>query len=253
MLSRFRPKPEPRFLPGRVGFAVGDVHGRLDLLERMLDRLERDGEAARAATGADPIVVFLGDYIDRGPASAGVIGALLQRPVGFERRFLMGNHEQAMREFLRDPASMRGWLTHGGLDTLASYGVRPPPPRAPADTLLAAADAFAAVLPPEHRAFLERLEPYVILGDYLFVHAGVAPDRPIEAQSEAELFWIRRPFLESDRRYSHIVVHGHTPQNAPSRDRRRIGLDTGAYATGLLSAARFEGADVSLFSVRMTD
>lgn len=232
-----------RFLEGRIGYAVGDIHGRADLLARMFERLEKDARPA----GARPVVVFLGDYIDRGPDSAEVIDLLLQgRPEGFERRFLKGNHEAAMLAFLSDPIAHRAWLSHGGLETLASYGVGPLPTiGSQSEDLVRARDGFAASLPPAHRAFYAGLERFASLGDYLFVHAGVDPARPLARQSEEDLLWIRGRFLHDQRRYDQCVVHGHTPIDSPFRDERRIGLDTGAYFSDRLTAARFEADAVS--------
>lgn len=239
----------PGFTPGRVGYAVGDIHGRADLLTRMFDRLEQD---VRPVGEAPPVVVFLGDYVDRGPDSAEVIDLLLTgRPEGFERRFLKGNHEAAMLAFLEDPIANRAWLSHGGLETLASYNVRPLPSLgATAAEVGETGAAFRACLPASHRSFLEALERYVVLGDYCFVHAGVDPARKLDAQSDTDLFWIRARFLEDQRRLPYTIVHGHTPIAAPYQDKRRIGLDTGAYFSGVLSAARFSGAAVEFLNVR---
>lgn len=237
------------FTPGQVGYAVGDIHGRADLLARMFDRLEQD---VRPVGEAPPVVVFLGDYVDRGPDSAEVIELLLTgRPEGFERRFLKGNHEAAMLAFLEDPIASRAWLSHGGLETLASYNVGPLPSLgATAAEVGEAGAAFRACLPASHRSFLEALERYVVLGDYCFVHAGIDPARKLEAQADTDLFWIRARFLEDHRRLPYTVVHGHTPAAAPYQDKRRIGLDTGAYFSGVLSAARFSGSAVEFLNVR---
>ena len=238
-----------RFAAGRVGYAIGDVHGRADLLARMLDRLEQE---FRAVDAPAPILVFLGDFVDRGPDSRDVIDLLVTgRPEGFDRHFLKGNHEAAMLAFLDDPVAGKAWLNHGGLETLASYGVRPLPTQGcgPADLKRAGA-ALRERIPIEHRQLLEALERYIVFGDYCFVHAGVDPARKIEAQSDADLFWIRRRFLDDNRALPFKVVHGHTPVDAPHHDRRRIGLDTGAYFSGVLSAARFENDKVSFIQVR---
>lgn len=243
------PPAAARFPENRVGFAVGDIHGRADLLAAMLKLLEgRADEDTRP--GGPPIVVFLGDYIDRGGQSAGVIELLLARPQGFERRHLMGNHEQAMLAFLAAPLENRSWLAHGGTETLMSYGVRPPPSLGSEDSQwLDVAEKLKARLPDPHAAFLAGLERYVRLGDYAFVHAGIDPDKPLEEQSDTDLFWIRERFVTDKRPLAHRVVHGHTPVQEPFADHRRIALDTGAYASGILTAARFEGAEVSFLQV----
>lgn len=237
-----------RFVEGRVGYAVGDIHGRADLLVRMFERLEQEFRAV----DAQPVVVFLGDYVDRGADSAEVLDLLqLGRPEGFERRFLKGNHEAAMLAFLEDPVAGKAWLSHGGLETLASYQIHPLPSLgASAEDIRQAGAALNARLPAAHRAFLDGLERYVVLGDYCFVHAGVDPARKLETQTDADLLWIRRRFLDDERPLPHMVVHGHTPVDAPHHDQRRIGLDTGAYFSGVLTAARFEGESVDFITVR---
>lgn len=246
-----RPRPRTaRFLDGRVGYAVGDIHGRRDLLGEMVALLESKAREDRREAGP-PIVVFLGDYIDRGPDSAGVIDFLLfGRPHGCDCRYLRGNHEQSMMAFLADPVSNRAWLLQGGVETLLSYGVQPPPLVAGADEeLTAAAEMLRARVPADHIAFLEGLERYLVLGDYVFVHAGVDAARPLEQQTDRDLYWSRTAFIASKRAFSHRVVHGHTPVDEPYADSRRVAVDTGAYATGTLTAARFEGEAVSFQAV----
>ncbi|HVY84676.1 MAG TPA: metallophosphoesterase family protein [Caulobacterales bacterium] len=243
-------QPAAKFVEGRVGYAVGDVHGRVDLLTKMLDLLEARAEADKRG-GGEPIVVFLGDYVDRGPRSADVLNLLLeQRPHGFERHYLKGNHEQSMLSFLEDPLANRGWVMHGGAETLRAYGVQPPQTVGGDDLAwLLAADQLRLKLPDAHRAFLEGLERMAVLGDYAFVHAGIDSARTIEEQLDQDLLWARGRFLADKKRYSHRIVHGHTPVDQPYADQRRVAVDTGAYASGTLSAARFEGEDVSFISV----
>lgn len=223
------------FPDGRIGYAVGDIHGRADLLADMCARLEQE---VMPELSEPPLVIFLGDYIDRGPDSRAVIDLLLEgRPRGFEKRYLMGNHEQQIVRFLTDPVGGRAWLTHGGLATLASYGVARPMTGA---GVVEAGAALRDALPDAHRVFFERLSPYCVIGSYLFVHAGIHPDRLLAEQTERDLLWIRDRFLNSTKAFSHVVVHGHTPA-AAYVDHRRIGLDTGAYMTGVLTAVRLEG------------
>jgi serine/threonine protein phosphatase 1 len=256
LLAMFGQKPPPAAgLPdGRVRFAVGDIHGRADLLEMMLARLESRAEAEQRPDGA-PAVIFLGDYVDRGRESARVLDLLIQgRPAGFERRFLKGNHEQSMLAFMEDPVANRAWLMHGGNETLIAYGVQPPSPLHGQDAeWIAAGAALRAKLPPAHFKFLSELERYAAIGDYVFVHAGIEPSRTLADQTDLDLFWIRNRFLNSRRRLSHRVVHGHTPLAQPYADHRRIGVDTGAYASGVLTAARLEGAEVTFISVSDRD
>jgi serine/threonine protein phosphatase 1 len=249
MFDRASP-PAARFPDGRVGFAVGDVHGRADLLGEMLAMLEDRAFDERREAG-NPIVIFLGDYVDRGLHSAGVIDLLLQqRPRYYERHYLKGNHEQSMLAFLDDPLANRAWVLQGGAETLISYGVQPPPPMgAEEQDWIGVAQALRAALPPAHLEFLQGLERYVALGDYAFVHAGIDADRTLENQTDEDLYWSRDRFIASRKRFSHRVVHGHTPVDRPFADRRRIAVDTGAYASGTLTAARFEGEDVTFLSV----
>ncbi len=250
-----RPPAAPaRFLDGRVGYALGDVHGRADLLLRMFDEMEAQAEADTRPHGP-PILVFLGDYVDRGPRSDVVLDMILSgRPHGFERRFLKGNHEASMLAFIDQPLANRAWVLHGGMETLVAYGVRPPSPlEADDQAWIDAAALLKERLPPLHLAFLSGLERYAVLGEYAFVHAGIRPGRPIEVQSDDDLLWIRKPFLASRQRHALRIVHGHTPSDQPYADYRRIGVDTGAYASGRLSAVRLEGDEVRFLTVSERD
>ncbi len=244
------PAPAARFPDGRVGFAVGDIHGRADLLTEMMTLLEERAEEERR-DGAKPIVVFLGDYVDRGPHSPAVIDLLLQgRPRGYKIHCLKGNHEQSMLDFMEAPLENRAWVLQGGAETLVSYGVQPPPPVGATDEDWQTVGAtLKARVPQTHLDFLNGLERYVAYGDYAFVHAGVDAARTLEDQTDEDLYWIRDRFIASRRRFSHRVVHGHTPVDRPYADERRIAVDTGAYASGTLTAARFEGAEVAFLSV----
>jgi serine/threonine protein phosphatase 1 len=230
-------------------FAVGDIHGRDDLAALMLERIEEEGRVLIDA-GRQPIAVFLGDYIDRGPQSRAVLDRLAHwAPPGVQRHFLRGNHEQSLMSFLDAPSAHRSWLSHGGAETMLSYDVRPPSLGADAQRLQFAADALRAAMGPAHLDFLHRLRDHLILGDYLFVHAGVDPRKGLSRQSPRDLLWIRARFLHQTALYDYCVVHGHTPAPAPYLDGRRIGVDTGAYATGKLSAARLEGVGVRFIKV----
>ncbi|MBY0564346.1 MAG: serine/threonine protein phosphatase [Hyphomonadaceae bacterium] len=244
------PSKPARFLEGRVGYAIGDIHGRSDLLSDLLAKLEAGAVSDQRPAGP-PIAVFLGDYVDRGPDSAGVIEMLLRgRPAGFERRFLRGNHEQAMLAFLDDPVANKTWMRLGGAETLLSYGVQPPALAAPVEQdLIGAAQLLRARMSDAHHRFLLDLERYVELGDYAFVHAGVDASKPLDQQTDDTLYWTRKTFLADRRQFSHRVVHGHTPVDEPFADARRIAVDTGAYATGRLTAVRLEGESDAFLSV----
>jgi serine/threonine protein phosphatase 1 len=229
----------PTLPEGELVYAVGDIHGRADLLEALLRLIEGDAQAAEARTRT---LIFLGDYVDRGPDSRGVIETLVSGlPQGFEAHFLKGNHEVLLLDFLDDPSRLDGWLLNDAETTMASYGVdigalyraraRPAEWR----------DAFAASLPDAHLQFFRNLVLSVTRGDYLFVHAGVRPGVPLAAQTEDELVWIRRPFLDWAEPFEKFVVHGHTPGREPVTRTNRIGVDTGACFTGRLTALRLVG------------
>jgi len=239
---------EPPSAPDGVClYAIGDVHGERRCLERLLAVIARDAEEHRVEDGLQPLLVFLGDYVDRGPDSRGVLDLLCARAAasaagtGPACRFLLGNHEAAMLDFLRNPADGAEWLSYGGAEALASYGVRASVGIVSAARCRTLRDSLEERLPEEHRAFLESLEPMAVLGDYAFVHAGIRPGVPLERQRLEDLLWIREPFLSSPRPHGKVVVHGHTVTDVPQILPNRIGLDTGAYATGVLSAVALHG------------
>ncbi len=238
-----KPDRAPAAAPdGEVIYAIGDIHGRVDLLRSLLRKIEAD-----TASRPDlvPRVVTLGDYVDRGQDSRGVLDILAGLAAqGGERMIaLKGNHEEALLNFLDDPEGALAWAEHGGRETLASYGVHPPSGRDDLAAWRAARDAFAAALPPAHLTFLESLRLFATIGDYVFVHAGLRPGIPLEQQSDRDLLWIRQEFLEAPAFGDRVVVHGHTPTAEPVQRPGRIGVDTGAYATGILTALRLEGSE----------
>lgn len=230
----------PRVPDGVVVWAVGDVHGRLDLLKPLVEAILADA----AETVADrKVVIFLGDYIDRGPESRGVIRYLVDLPkdAGIEWRFLKGNHEEAMLDFLDDPSTGPTWCEYGGDATLASYGLRLPQMKHKPEAWKHLADDLDHKVTPAERAFLKGLELSLSVGDYFFAHAGARPGVPLDQQSERDLMWIRNSFLDSEDGFEKVVVHGHTPAAEVHVDRRRIGIDTKAYSSGILSAVRLHG------------
>ena len=218
---------------------MGDIHGRLDLLEAILGRIEADAQSSGHAKYRT--LVFLGDYVDRGPDSRGVVEMLIGGlPQGFEAHFLKGNHEAILLNFLDDAWTLDNWLVNGGDATMRSYGVdtdRLARLGAPAELWR---QALQEVLPESHLEFYRSLKLSVAFGDYLFVHAGVKPGVPLAAQSEADLIWIRGPFLNHADPFGKIVVHGHTPGKEPVTRSNRVGIDTGACFTGRLTALRLE-------------
>lgn len=234
-------RPSGRIPVGRMVVAVGDLHGRLDLLERLWPEIEG---AARLSSARQRTLVFLGDYIDRGLQSRQLIDRLLAGFAGFDCVFLKGNHDETLLQFLEDPKLGEVWRNFGGVETLNSYGV---PHRAGSDWAQTRAE-FASQLPHEHLKFFQSLKLTYACGDYLFVHAGVRPGLAIEHQSEHDLLWIREEFLDSTMSFGRIVVHGHTPERKPVVRANRIGIDTGAYLTSVLTALVLEGSDQKFLS-----
>lgn len=217
-----------------VIYAVGDIHGRLDLLEKMESAIAHDIEVNRPG---NPLICYLGDYIDRGAHSAQVIERLCgEFGDDVTRIFLKGNHEDRMIEFLSDPIRHgRPWIQFGGREALESYGIHLPE-RLNDEDWEQLRNALDNALPASHRAFLTNLQLGLVWRDYVFVHAGLNPEAPIEAQRPEDLLWIREPFLSSDRDWGRIVVHGHVIVDEPEIRHNRIGIDTGAYRSGRLSS-----------------
>jgi serine/threonine protein phosphatase 1 len=230
-------------------YAVGDCHGRLDLLCALEEEILEDAEAHPADR---KVVVYLGDYVDRGPDSSGVIDHLTAAPLkGFESIHLLGNHEAMMLAFLRAGAAAGlTWLINGGEETLASYGLDVAALKQEPDPLERLREGLDAQLPDSHRDFLESLKRWHREGDYLFVHAGLRPGQPLERQDPEDLIWIREPFLNSAKDHGCVVVHGHTPAREPVEKPNRIGIDTAAVYGGALTALVLEGAGRRYLQVR---
>lgn len=226
---------------GHAVYAIGDIHGRIDLLDALLDRIAAD--AARHAADEKRTLVFLGDYIDRGTASRGVVDRLLSDPLpGFDTVRLLGNHEEALLDFVDGRAGAMDWLGYGGLETLMSYGV---PLRAlpnDPDRVIELRSALVAALPPEHLAFYRSCALSHVAGDYVFVHAGVRPGVPFAGQHRADLLWIRDEFLRvREPLPGKVVVHGHTICDLPQDRGHRINIDTGAFVSGRLTGLALRG------------
>ncbi len=245
ILSRFfsagqRTPANPAVPDGLRVYAIGDVHGRFDLLVEL-------GESIRADLADDPpegsVEIYLGDYVDRGPDACSVIEWLRSENAACDKRIcLKGNHEDIFLQFIVDPGIVEYWRGLGGFETLFSYGVQPPVART-GEAMLASHEQLMRVLPAEDVQFLQSLTLYAGFGDYLFVHAGLRPGVPLEKQGEADLIWIREPFLTSTHDFGQIVVHGHTPGDAPDIRGNRINIDTGAYLTGCLTCLVLEGTE----------
>ncbi|HEX6141490.1 MAG TPA: metallophosphoesterase family protein [Geminicoccaceae bacterium] len=228
-----------RVPPGVCIYAIGDVHGRVDLLHELRRRI--DDDAQQLTPGTEKIVIYMGDYVDRGLESAEVIDLLIRQPLeGFRSVHLLGNHDAWLLSFLVDPNVGPTWLRYGGDVTLHSYGVRLGTPVDDPRYLTRLQAALRQRLPRSHVGFLQNLELSYESGDYLFVHAGVRPGIPIDHQTADDLLWIREPFLSFERSFGKVVVHGHTVENQPVVRHNRIGIDTGACWTGCLTCLVLE-------------
>ena len=230
-------RPEAALPAGQRVYAVGDIHGRLDLFEVLIAAVEADDAASGSA---DTTVILLGDLVDRGPDSAGVIARAREWQRGRPVRILAGNHEEMFLQSFEKTETLRHFLRFGGKETVLSYGVD-------RQTYQAASveevqELMQTAVPTEDRAFLESFEDMIALGDYLFVHAGISPEVPFEEQRTHDLRWIREPFLLDDTDHGFVVVHGHTISPEVELMPNRIGIDTGAYRTGVLTALAIEGS-----------
>jgi serine/threonine protein phosphatase 1 len=225
---------------GLRAYAIGDVHGRLDLLEELLAAIERDNASRPPAR---TWLIFLGDLVDRGPDSRGVVEHLLHLKPSFAQTvFLQGNHEEfLLRVLAGEEDVVTDWLTYGGLECAESYGVSRgwTLNATPGDV----ARRLQELVPDSHRTFLSNMADTFRFGDYLFVHAGIRPGVPIAEQSAKDLRWIREGFLESRADHGLVVVHGHTIVDEPEEHANRIAVDTGAYRHGVLTAVGLEGTE----------
>ncbi len=229
-------------------YAIGDIHGRLDLLQILHTKIQKDLEARPPE---ECVLVYMGDYVDRGPHANGVISALIRGvPFQAEAHYLKGNHEDALLTFLDDPSFLRMWRDYGGAETLASYGVEVSTPTDDEDWVHETHKRFMAALPRTHLAFLQGLKLSYEKGDFFFTHAGVRPGVSLEDQQAADLLWIREPFLASKKFHGKVIIHGHTPQEQPVIKTNRIGIDTGAYITGALTAIVIEGTTFRFLQAR---
>ena len=223
-------------------YAIGDVHGRIDLLRALEGLIMAD--AAACAARCRNLLVYLGDYVDRGFDSRKVLDHLCSDPPdGFDRVMLLGNHDAWLRDFLEGEPVGESWLRFGGDATLLSYGVPLALDRPGEERLVDARARLVETVPPSHRKLLAELELVLPFGDYLFCHAGIRPGVPLANQVEEDLIWIREPFLSWAGDAGKIVVHGHTVEDAPAVRRNRIGIDTGACFTGNLTCLALEGAE----------
>ena len=230
----------PRVPAGARVYAIGDIHGRLDLLLRLHDMSRRDAETSGAARR---IVVYLGDYIDRGPDSYGVVDLLATQPLdGFEHVYLKGNHEDLLLRFVTDGSLARSWLGNGGGPTLKSYGVSTLGILLGQSGLQRMRSKLERSIPADHLAFFRSLVLSHLEGDYLFVHAGVRPGVPLDRQDAEDLMWIRKEFLVAEDDFGKMVVHGRSIVSEPEIKPNRIGIDTGAFRSDCLTCLVLDGA-----------
>jgi serine/threonine protein phosphatase 1 len=235
-------RQKPSVPEGVVVYAIGDIHGQYHLLESLLGRIHADVESQDHDRR---ILVFVGDYVDRGQASRLVVERVAAGFPMFETVALKGNHEQMLLDFISDSTPWDVYRRLGGAETLMSYGVDSELLFGPNVAPGAIRDAFLAVLPQAHQDFLRSLALSYDCGDYHFVHAGVRPGVPLHLQSEADQLWIRDQFLTAGDVFGgRVIVHGHTPAREPENCGFRVGIDTGAYMTGRLTAAKFKGVDI---------
>lgn len=246
MFRLFRSKPEPDgpvdppdLGEGRRVYAIGDVHGRLDLLQELIDRIADDDLARGAAASTE--LIMLGDFVDRGPDSAGVIDYMMQLREWWPAiTCVQGNHEEVFLTAARgDESALRFMTRIGGRETLLSYGAT----EQDLDqmTLGQLRDWLMSAVPERHLQFIESMSEKALIGDYAFVHAGVRPQVPMAEQEARDLRWIRDEFLTFEAPHDYFVIHGHSITNGVEQRGNRIGIDTGAYATGVLTAVGLEG------------
>lgn len=218
-------------------YCIGDIHGRADLLQQVHDKILEDA----ASYNGTKIIIYLGDYIDRGEHSRQVIELLLTRPLpGFDSIYLRGNHEQTLLDFLIEAEVAHSWFNYGGLQTLVSYGVRYNKIPTSKNDLLALQNDLKERIPDGHISFFRKTRFFHSCGSYYFVHAGVKPQIALELQRPEEQLWIRDAFIEHTKPFEKIIVHGHTISDKPDFQHNRIGLDTGAYLSGKLSCLVLE-------------
>ncbi|MFV0644423.1 MAG: metallophosphoesterase family protein [Sphingomonadaceae bacterium] len=238
-LFRSEPAAPGAHVPeGTRYYAIGDIHGRLDLFEAMIEAIEQDD---KTASPAETTIILLGDLIDRGPDSAGVIRRTREWKGNRTIRIIAGNHEEMFLASFEDLDKLRAFNKFGGRETILSYGVdKQDYNRTSLEELQV---LMRNTVPEEDRAFIGSFEDCIIAGDYLFVHAGINPDNPVNEQKQQDMRWIRDRFLRHTGQFSHVVVHGHTIMENTERRINRIGIDTGAYRTGRLTTLVLEGGN----------
>lgn len=233
----------PGIPDGVVLYVVGDIHGCIEPLRRIMSAIDDDRGRTNPAHYGE---IYLGDYVDRGPDSAGVLDLLIERAQSRRAVFIKGNHDLMLEEFALGRRNLAEWLPYGGADTLRSYGATP-------EMVAAAAEDLPKLIPQRHVDFIAACDQSFQVEDYFFVHAGVRPGRPLDRQEPQDLMWIRDDFLKARSDFGAIVVHGHTPVAAPEFKSNRIGIDTGAYMTGHLTCLRIDGKGPRLLAPGASD
>ena len=247
----FKPKqtgPRPTVPAGQRYYVIGDIHGRLDLFEAIIDAIE-DDDAGRPQ--ADTHVILLGDLVDRGPDSAGVIARTREWQQQREVRVLAGNHEEMFLQSFEKPDILRHFLKHGGRETILSYGISKK--QFNAMTLDELFVKLPNLVPQSERDYIASFEDMIIAGDYLFVHAGIDPASPIDSQKRSDMLWIRDRFLSHEGPLEKVVVHGHTIFDRVMDCGNRIGIDTGAFRSGVLTALVLEAEQRRVLQVCETE
>jgi|TARA_R100000501_G_scaffold1851_1_gene4893 serine/threonine protein phosphatase 1 len=237
-----RKAPTPAIPDGKRIYAIGDIHGMAGLLDRLLEKIAVDLEGYVGKSR----IIFLGDYIDRGPDSAQVVERLCAGPGPCDKwTFLKGNHDAFLSSLLREEQpkmrEYRNWIEQGGAEAMQSWGIRRG--LIHGDDPQTAMKALAEAMPEAHRKFFRKLKLSKTIGDYMFVHAGVRPHVSLEKQREKDLIWIREDFLNHRKSFGPHIVHGHTISNGLDSQKFRTGVDTGAYKTNRLTALVLEGTD----------
>lgn len=248
LLAPRKTGPPPAIPPGERVYAIGDIHGRLDLFTALARAIEQDD---RARGTADTTVILLGDLIDRGPHSARVVAGARSWAQSRKVRFISGNHEEMFLLSFFKLGALRSFMKFGGGETLVSYGITAS--ALASATLEETQDMLVDAIPWEDREFLRQFETTIAIGDYLFVHAGIRPKRPVEEQDVHDCRWIREPFLSFKGDFGYTVVHGHTVTDEPIIRHNRIGIDTGAFKSGRLTAVCLEGTERALMEARETE
>lgn len=239
MFNLFKRKDWPLTPPEELLIAIGDIHGCYDLLQKLVEEID---DTILTKTDKAVTFIFIGDYGDRGLNTPDVFDYLIALSKQAKCIFIRGNHDQTLLDFIKDPAVGEQWFTYGGRETLGAYGVGLTKLTGGQHDWQDIHRTFTDNFPLSHLNFLKETTYQYEAGDYMFVHAGVNPKRSLKKQRPHELMWIREPFLNHNKKFKKFIIHGHTPNEGPDIQQYRLGIDTGAYATGVLTAVALENA-----------